>query len=364
MHHKIIAWGAILMIILSSIIPMRIRNFDLSTELQGIISQSIYILLGFMSYLFLLLLAKDVIRVLMIAMEKAKGQTFVGLSSANIGGIGIRKAVNSVLIIGAFGLTLYGYRQAVKVPPFKYIDVKIDNLPIELEGVTIAQLTDLHIAYPCQTDWLRDVVEKVNSANPDLVVITGDVADQKASRIEKEIGSLANIKAKYGKYFVTGNHEYYHDHEGWIQKMEELDFTVLMNDYDIVEHKSKSIIVAGVPDYEQSAKHDQYSDPEMAMEGAPSADVKILLAHQPQNIYEASMAGYDLQLSGHTHGGQFFPWNLIIGMAQEFLHGLHTYQNTQLYVSRGTGYWGPPIRLSAPSEITLIRLSKSNGING
>jgi predicted MPP superfamily phosphohydrolase len=168
---------------------------------------------------------------------------------------------------------------------------------------------------------------------------------------------LKQISSGSGNFFVTGNHEYYSGVIEWIEEVKRLGFTVLLNEHVVITRGQARLLLAGVTDYRGGNFLPSHrSDPQKALNGALPADAKILLAHQPKNIFDAAQAGYDLQISGHTHGGQFFPWNLLVGFVQPYVSGLHTHQNTQIYVSRGTGYWGPPVRVGAPSEITLIKL--------
>jgi hypothetical protein len=171
------------------------------------------------------------------------------------------------------------------------------------------------------------------------------------------VAPLKNIQSAQGNFFVTGNHEYYFGVTDWVIQIKRLGFSILLNEYHMINLGRGSLLLAGVTDYRGgNFLHSHRSDPIKAVSGAPAADVKILLAHQPKSIFDAATAGFDLQISGHTHGGQFFPWNFVVGFNQPFVSGLHKYKNTQIYVSRGTGYWGPPVRVGAPSEITLIKL--------
>jgi hypothetical protein len=165
-----------------------------------------------------------------------------------------------------------------------------------------------------------------------------------------------------GNYFVTGNHEYYSGVIEWIEEVRRLGFTVLINEHRIITSGKSKMLLAGVTDYRESRiLTDHRSDPQKALNAAAKTDIKILLAHQPKSIFDAARAGYDLQISGHTHGGQFFPWNLVVGLTQPYVSGLHQHADTQIYVSRGTGYWGPPVRVGSPSEITLIKLVSGGG---
>jgi predicted MPP superfamily phosphohydrolase len=177
-------------------------------------------------------------------------------------------------------------------------------------------------------------------------------------QLAAHVAQLSRLRSRHGTYFVTGNHEYYSGAQAWTQEFQRLGMHVLMNEHVVLTHRDRQIVVAGVTDY--SAHHfdpRHRSDPAAAMLGAPAgAAVRILLAHQPRSAEAAAAAGFDLQLSGHTHGGQFWPWNHFVRFQQPFTAGLNRLKNLWVYTSRGTGYWGPPKRFGAPSEITRIRL--------
>jgi uncharacterized protein len=184
------------------------------------------------------------------------------------------------------------------------------------------------------------------------------LVDGSVPQLVSHTAPLAQLSARHGVYFVTGNHEYYAGERAWTQEIRRLGLRVLKNEHVVVEHDGASLVIAGVTDF--SAHHfdpAQRSDPAAALRGAPSdAGAKILLAHQPSSSAAAASAGFDIQLSGHTHGGQFWPWNFFVRFFQPFTSGLHRLQNLWVYVNRGTGYWGPPNRFGVPSEITRIRL--------
>jgi hypothetical protein len=168
------------------------------------------------------------------------------------------------------------------------------------------------------------------------------------------MGSLAGV---YGRYFVTGNHEYYSGVEPWLEEIRRLGFTVLINQHMVLRRGGGSVVLAGVTDPTGGDFLPTHATSvARALEGSPEADLRILLAHQPKSIFEASRLGIDLQLSGHTHGGQFVPWNFFAAMAQPYISGLHRHERTWIYVSKGAGYWGPPVRVGAASEISLLRL--------
>jgi predicted MPP superfamily phosphohydrolase len=211
-------------------------------------------------------------------------------------------------------------------------------------------------------------VEKVNALNADMVAITGDLVDGSVSELLDHVAPLQSLTSTHGTFFVTGNHEYYSGAHGWIDALRALGVKVLMNEHVVLHHsvdeqdpEQAMMVVAGVTDY--SAHHfdeAHRSSPELAMSGAPvHAAFKLLLAHQPRSAHAAMQAGFDMQLSGHTHGGQFWPWNHFVKLQQPFTAGLHKLHSLWVYTSRGTGYWGPPKRFGAPSEITLLRLVRA-----
>jgi uncharacterized protein len=268
--------------------------------------------------------------------------------------------VNFGMVGTAGSITGVGFVQARSLPEIVEVDVPIEGLPAGAEGFRIVQLSDVHIGPTIHGDFLEQVVEMTNALEPDLVAVTGDLVDGYVHELRNHVAPLAGLRARHGAFFVTGNHEYYWDGPAWCAEVERLGLTVLDNAHRLVEHDGARLLVAGVTDY-QAAKGivGRASDPAAARAGAPPCDVDILLAHQPRSIFAAAKAGYDLQISGHTHGGQYFPMNLFVHLVQPYVAGLHLHDDTQIYVSRGTGYWGPPVRVGAPHEITLLRLVRA-----
>ncbi|AMO99907.1 calcineurin-like phosphoesterase family protein [Collimonas arenae] len=263
----------------------------------------------------------------------------------------------AVLLVAALA-TVVGFFNARRLAAVIDIDIPISGLPAGLHGFTIAQISDIHVGPTIKRGYLDSIVNKVNTLKPDLIAITGDLVDGSVEELAPHTAPLANLRSRHGAYFVTGNHEYYSNASEWVAEVRRLGLTVLMNEHVVVNHQGASLLVAGVTDY--SAHHfdeAERSDPHAALAGGPSeVAVKLLLAHQPRSAAAAADAGFDLQLSGHTHGGQFFPWNLFVPLQQPYTAGLNRLRNLWVYTSRGTGYWGPPKRLLAPSEITRLRL--------
>jgi len=255
-------------------------------------------------------------------------------------------AMASVLVaVGAWG----AHRPRVRT-----VTVPIADLTPSLDGFRIVQLSDLHVGGTLRRRFVERVVETVNGLAPDVIALTGDIADAFPSAARHIVAPLAHLQATHGKFFVTGNHEYYWDAVGWLDEVERLGFATLVNTHRLIEHGQARLLVAGVTDHFAGGAH--RSSPIAAMAGAPDAHVRVLLAHQPVSVFAAKDLGFHLQLSGHTHGGQYFPFSWLIRMFQPFVAGLHLVENGWLYVSRGTGYWGPPVRLGAPPEITLLEL--------
>ena len=267
--------------------------------------------------------------------------------------------VSLSLLGGAVALTLMATWGA-RHPRVVRVTVPIAGLPADLAGLRIVQLSDLHIGPTLKRDFVEAVVAAANGLAPDVVVLTGDVADGFPLALRDDVAPLAGLDAPLGKFFVTGNHEYYWDAVGWVSEVRRLGFDVLINAHRLLRRGEGRLLLAGVTDRSAGRGIPGHaSDPQAALAGAPANDVKVLLAHQPTSAFAASAAGFDLQLSGHTHGGQYFPFNLLLRLFQPFVAGLHRLEEMWLYVSRGTGYWGPPLRLGAPAEITVIELVRA-----
>ena len=254
-------------------------------------------------------------------------------------------------------VTLIGFVNARRTPRILDIEVSITNLPIPLVDFTLVQLSDIHVGSTIKRDYVQAIVARVNSLDADLVAITGDVVDGTVERLAPHTAPLADLISHHGTFFVTGNHEYYSGAEDWVAEFERLGMRVLANSHVVLEHDGAPLVIAGVTDFSAHLFNPAWrSDPQAALAGSPVGAPKILLAHQPRSAKAAAAAGFDLQLSGHTHGGQFWPWNLFVRLQQPYTAGLHRLDKLWIYTSRGTGYWGPPKRFGAPSEITRIRL--------
>ncbi|CAA9404580.1 MAG: Putative phosphoesterase [uncultured Ramlibacter sp.] len=258
----------------------------------------------------------------------------------------------------ALALSLLGLLNTRRTARVKTVDIPIAGLPAALQGFTIAQISDLHVGPTIRSGYIQRIVDKVNLLQADAVAITGDLVDGSVAELGPHVAPLAGLRSRHGSFFVTGNHEYYAGAGPWLAEVRRLGIRVLLNEHVVIERAGATLVLAGVSDF--MAHHfdaSHQSDPAAALRGAPAgAGARVLLAHQPRSATAAAQAGFDLQISGHTHGGQFLPWVFFVRFQQPFTAGLHRLGRLWVYVSRGTGYWGPPKRIGAPSEITRLRL--------
>jgi uncharacterized protein len=264
-----------------------------------------------------------------------------------------RRALGAAAATVAAGLGALAIREGTRGPKVHEVEVTLDKLPRALDGFTIVQLTDVHVGPTIGHDFLQDVVARTNQLSPDVIAITGDLVDGSVAELRTSIAPLAQLRAKKGVFFVTGNHEYYAGVDEWLAHLTTLDVRVLRNERVSL---ADGLELAGIDDLSGHSVAGHGADLPRALAGRDGKSALVLMAHQPRVIKEAAGHGVGLQLSGHTHGGQIWPWNFAVYLQQPYVAGLAKHKDTQIYVSRGTGYWGPPMRLGAPSEITRITL--------
>ncbi|MDP8567657.1 metallophosphoesterase [Methylophilus aquaticus] len=309
--------------------------------------------MGVFSSLLVFTVLRDLILVMIAALHG------LAVISIDVGALQKNSAILTIAL--ALSVSLIGFFNARRLAQVINIEVPLRNLPAQLHGFRIVQISDIHVGPTIKQGYLARIVDRVNTLEADLIAITGDMVDGRVSDLAHHTLPLSRLQARHGSYFVTGNHEYYSGALEWISELQRLGVHVLLNEHVQLSHDGALLVLAGVTDYHAGSFYDHHhSDPHAAMAGAPQAAPSILLAHQPRSAQAASAAGFDLQLSGHTHGGQFWPWNYFVPLQQPYTAGMHRLENLWVYVSRGTGYWGPPKRFGAPSEITCLTLVAAN----
>ncbi|WP_282235333.1 metallophosphoesterase [Salinicola endophyticus] len=307
----------------------------------------ISLMTGAFSFLLVLTLARDLLLLVLLLMPLAFGAW--------------REASAWGVVVATLGLSLYALWQARRVPRVVEVRVPLAGLPSALVDFRIVQLSDLHVGPTIKRRQLARYVARANALGPDLVAITGDLTDGRVDELAPELEPLRGLAARHGVFCVTGNHEYYSEAAAWTRAFEQLGLKVLVNAATLITHEGAQLAVAGITDLTAGHYLEAHrSDPQRAAAGLPEAVPRVLLAHQPNSAPAAARAGFDLQLSGHTHGGQLWPWSLAARRANRFLAGLGREGRMWVYTSRGTGYWGPPMRFGAPAEITLIRLQRAD----
>ncbi|OFJ52381.1 metallophosphoesterase [Mycolicibacterium grossiae] len=269
------------------------------------------------------------------------------------------RAVAVAVLTVAVLLLGWGHREAMKVPRVRRVDVPIVGLGRGMDGVTLAVLTDTHYGPIDRARWSAAVVDRVNALGADVVCHVGDIADGTVAVREPQASPLARVRAPLARVYVTGNHEYFSDARGWLDYMTGIGWDALHNRHVVVERGGDRLVIAGVDDATArgSGLAGHGANIDAALAGANRDLPVVLLAHQPKQIPQAVAAGVDLQISGHTHGGQIWPFHLLVRLDQPVVAGLSRHgERTRLYTSRGTGFWGPPFRVFAPSEITVLTL--------
>jgi predicted MPP superfamily phosphohydrolase len=347
--------AAIVLVVLALLPPLvMIASRALPRDVMKFVTAGVFTWFGFAFLLGLSLFAADLGRLLLRAWQALAGNAppddperrqlvargiaqAAGLTAATLGAVSVRSALADV--------------------ETREIEVKLPRLPRALSGLTVVQLTDVHIGPTIGRNFLEHVVEKSNAQKPDAIVITGDLVDGSVEALRHHVEPLAKLRARYGVYFVTGNHEYYSGAEEWMAELGRLGIRVLRNERVVIGDQAASIDLAGVDD--QHAHGDGHgADYERPFRGRDPERELIVLAHQPSQIARLAAARPGLQISGHTHGGQIWPFGALVRLNQPYIAGLYRHDDlAQIYVSRGTGYWGPPMRLFCPAEISKIVLA-------
>jgi predicted MPP superfamily phosphohydrolase len=264
-----------------------------------------------------------------------------------------------VTVLGAGAITaVYSSARAFAPAEISEVPVRLPRLPRALDGLTIVQLTDVHVGPFIGRRFMERLVDQANALKPDLVVITGDLVDGNVPTLGQAVSTLGGLRARFGSYFVTGNHEYYSGDLAWTGFLEQLGISVLRNRHVAIGDGGGTLDLVGVDDWSGGRRRQRRGyDLEAALRGRNGDRAAVLLSHQPRNFEAATARGIGLQISGHTHGGQIFPMTAFVGLEYEYTRGLYRHQDSHIYVSRGCGFWGPPSRLGSPPEIAKLVLT-------
>jgi predicted MPP superfamily phosphohydrolase len=372
-----LATFVVLTLLLSLIGAMFLRRL-LPFEATRWVMTPIYLWMGMMFYVFLLLLSGDLLRLGVrvsswIASREAPDPQRRLFLSRLLGG---------AAVAGATAIATLSTRRALALSRVvvEKVEVPLARLPRALDGFRIAQLSDLHIGPTLGKEWLEGIVARTNALGADAIVITGDLVDGSVKQLREDIAPLTKLKAREGVYLCTGNHEYYSGAVEWCAEFSRMGLKVLRNERVAIGRDVRdserdasraasraasarvTFDLAGIDDYNARAEGEAGHGPDLnkALAGRDAERELVLLAHQPRHIHEAAAAKVGLQLSGHTHGGQLWPWHYLVKLQQPYLSGLVDHQGSKLYISQGTGFWGPPLRLGSHAEISLITLRASS----
>jgi predicted MPP superfamily phosphohydrolase len=348
-HTELVPWqrivlGAWLFLVAGSILAMPLYFWSHPNRGETLAQLKLQVFFngaqGYFSYLLVLVVFRDLISWIPSAAEATQG-VFAFFA----------------ILLGPFVLNLAGRLPIIWGPFVKKVEIKSPRLPAGWSGLSIAQISDLHIGPGLKFDYIKKVVRMTNELQPDLIFLTGDIVDHLDRWFEKEIDWLGQLKAPLGVFYISGNHEFYWKYAPIAERLRRAGIQVLENESRMVTRAGLApIAICGVLDFASAMFGGPGPDLKLAKAQCPADSFKILLVHQPKIADAAAAEKYDVQFSGHTHAGQFIPWSLVIGLFQKYPKGLYRVKDMQLYVNQGTGFWGPPDRLGTLPEITFARL--------
>ena len=347
---KLISWTMLGLLFAS----FPIRLLPISQTIAATVAWVSYSIMGFLA---LLISLTAVIHLYQFLKEKYQSNT---QTKANK--LSRKEFLKSSLAFPILGLTSSAKASGIftaRKPEIIEQDIFLKRLPSEFDGYRIAQISDLHVGLTIRRDFVEEVVALTNEAEPDSITLTGDIMDGTVPLLADDMEPIKQLKAKDNVYFITGNHEYYSGALPWVEYFANAGFITLLNENHVIKRGDAQIAMCGIND--RSAHRiipDHQSDAFKATENLPPGMCKVMLAHQPRSVYDVEKVDCDLMLSGHTHGGQFFPWSLLVYFAHPYVKGYYDHDGMKVYVNQGTGYWGPPLRLGTKSEITMITLRK------
>lgn len=349
----VLVWGVVLSA--TSLFLQPIGDRLMKPPWSRIIAWPASIWMGLFFYLFLLVCFSD----LLIFLTGPSNPMVLYAADAPswLGTLEVARVRAIAVFFAALVFVAVGLRGGLARPQLKRVDVWPARWPAALDGFRIVQISDIHIGPILDRRFSRQLTERVNALDPDVVAITGDIVDGSVEKLSDEVAPFGDLRARHGVFFVTGNHDHYSGADAWVERMRALGFRVLRNERVTIERDGSAFELAGVDDHRAGLEsRSGGEDLAAALAGLPRDSAVILLAHDPTTFKKAQAMGIDLQLSGHTHGGQIWPFRYFVRLAIPFVAGLYRRGDAQLYVSCGTGFWGPPMRLFAPAEITDIRL--------
>ncbi len=318
-----------------------------------------YFWLGAMLLLLTLLLAADLVGLAAAAARRLRSSKRDPDPTRRVA---LARIVAGTALLGAGGLSAIAAARALATLSVRRVEIRLGRLPAALDGFRIVQICDLHVGSVVGREWVERVAAELRRLRGDLVAVTGDLVDGAPDRLRFELEPLAGLEAPWGVFFVTGNHEYYSGAADWIPELERMGMRVLRNERVEIGGGAESFDLVGIDDYDGAGMEPGHGpDLPGALAGRDSGREAILLAHQPRAVHEAAELGVGLVLSGHTHGGQLWPWNHLVRLQQPYVEGLHRHGPTRIYVSQGTGVWGPPLRLGTTCEITELTLRRARG---
>jgi uncharacterized protein len=347
------AWLTALLALAAASLPLAMAfGRRLPAAVASLLAWPTFVWLGLVLLLFVLLVGGDLVRLFAAIatrlVERAPIDPERRLIFARTIGVGASAGAG---LLGSVAVW-----RGVARPELRTVEVGLARLPESANGTTIALLTDVHVGPTIGRAFIEDVVRRTNEVGADVIAITGDLVDGSVAALRDAVAPLAELRARHGVFFVTGNHEYFSGADEWIAELSRLGIRVLRNERVAIG----DFDLAGVDDHNAARFAPGHGeDVARALAGRDPAREVVLLAHQPRTVKEAARHGVGLQLSGHTHGGQIWPFNFAVKLQQPYVAGLARHGDTQLYVSCGTGYWGPPMRLGTRSEITKVVLRRA-----
>ncbi|HEY4180491.1 MAG TPA: metallophosphoesterase [Kofleriaceae bacterium] len=344
-----IAAYAFFALLVAPLIIVNLMKLGAPPTLGGVLAWPTYIGQALLMLMFAALLVSDVVRLIVWLARRATKQAPMDLSRRQA----LARITGGVVTTAVVAHVGYGVTRALGDADIVDVPITLAKLPKGLDGFTIVQVTDVHVGGTIGKEFIDELAARTMATKPDLIALTGDFIDGQVEDLSPHMEAFKTLAAPHGVYFTTGNHEYYSGVDPWLTWWRSIGVRVLRNERVSIEKNGGAFDLAGVDDHSADKYPGHGMDLAKALDGRDASRALVLMAHQPRQVHAAARYGVDLQISGHTHGGQVWPWHYIVALQQGGLvAGRYQIGDTQLYVSRGAGYWGPPVRVGAPPEIT------------